>query len=215
MICISTRSPATVVSWMKDGDSINESSTDYTLTQTVTNRTTSTYTNVLTVHMGTNVVGTYICIVSNQLGSDSKEVVTLGELMADVKISISYTSLYILGITFTGLPLTVGQSATINCMTNVAVDTIEWRNQSSSLSFINNVTNLTMLQYTIALVMDDLQGEQFTCIAVAGGTTYNESFTLKVQGTYHDMTVYIMCTHFIIQVQGDAIHMYPLHLSSS
>ena len=68
-------------------------------------------------------------------------------------------------------------------MTNVAVDTIEWRDQSSLLLIINNVTNLTMLQYTIDLVMDDLQGQVFTCIAVAGGTKYNESFTLKVQGT--------------------------------
>ena len=68
-------------------------------------------------------------------------------------------------------------------MTNVVVDSIELRNQSSSLLIINNVTNLTILQYTIALVMDDLQGEQFTCIAVSGVTKYNESFTVKVQGT--------------------------------
>ena len=81
MVCVSTRSPATVVSWMKDGVSIDESSTHYTLTQTVTNRATSTYSNVLTIHMGASVVGTYICIVSNELGSDSEEVVTLGELM--------------------------------------------------------------------------------------------------------------------------------------
>ena len=169
---------------MKDKVIINESSTDYTLTQTVTNRTTSTYTNVLTVHVGArlSVVGTYICNVSNELGSDSEEVVTLGELMADVKISISYTSFYISGVMFSGLPLTVGQSATINCMTNVAVDTIELRNQSSSLSFINNVTNLTMLQYTIDLVMDDLQGVQFTCIAVAGDMKYIENIVIEVQG---------------------------------
>ena len=66
---------------MKDGDIIDESSTDYTLTQTVTNRAASTYSNVLTISMGASVVGTYICIVSNELGSDSEEVVTLGELM--------------------------------------------------------------------------------------------------------------------------------------
>ena len=73
---------------MKDGAIIDESSTDYTLTKTVTNRTTSTYSNVLTIHVGASVVGTYICNVSNELGSYSKEVVTLGELMVDVKISI-------------------------------------------------------------------------------------------------------------------------------
>ena len=67
-------------------------------------------------------------------------------------------------------------------MTNIAVDTIELLNQSSSLLFISNVTNLTELQYTIDLVMDDLQGEQFTCIAVAGDTKYNETVIIEVQG---------------------------------
>ena len=182
VICISTRSPATVVSWMKDEDIIDESSTDYTLTQTVTNRTTSTYSNVLTIHMGASVVGTYICNVSNELGSDSEEVVILGELMVVSRSSISYTSFYISGITISGLPLTVGQSGNIICMTNIAVNSIELRNQSSSLLIINNVTNLTELQYTIDLVMDDLQGEQFTCIAVSGATTYNETVIIEVQG---------------------------------
>ena len=74
---------------MKDGAIIDESSTDYTLTQTVTNRAASTYSNILTIHMGASVVGTYICNVSNELGSGSKEVVTLGELIVDVKISLS------------------------------------------------------------------------------------------------------------------------------
>ena len=67
-------------------------------------------------------------------------------------------------------------------MTNVAVDSIELRNQSSSLSFINNVNNLTELQYTIDLVMDDLQGQEFTCIAMAGDTKYNETVVIEVQG---------------------------------
>ena len=182
LVCVSTKSPATVVSWMKDKVIIDESSTDYTLTQNITNRTTSTYSNVLTNHVGASVVGTYICNVSNELGSDSEEVVTLGELIVDVKISISYISFYISGITFSGLPLTVGQSATINCMTNVAVDSIELRDQSSSLLIINNVTNLMELQYTINLVRDDLQGQQFTCIAVAGDTKYIENIVIEVQG---------------------------------
>ena len=67
-------------------------------------------------------------------------------------------------------------------MTNVAVDSIELRDQSSSLLIIENVTNLTMLQYTIALVMDDLQGEQLTCTAVVGDATYNETVIIQVQG---------------------------------
>ena len=90
------------------------------------------------------------------------------------------------GITFSGFdnPLTVGQTnATISCMTNVPVDSIEWRDQSSSvLNSISNSVNLTMLEYTIPLVTDDLHGQQFTCIAMAGDTTYTEAVEIQVEG---------------------------------
>ena len=42
--------------------------------------------------------------------------------------------------------------------------------------------NLTVLEYTIPLVTDDLQGQQFTCIAVAGDATYTETVDIQVQG---------------------------------
>ena len=67
-------------------------------------------------------------------------------------------------------------------MTNVVVDTIEWRDQSSSLLIMSNAADLTELQYTINLVMDDLQGQQLTCIAVSGDTKYNETVVIEVQG---------------------------------
>ena len=51
LTCVSTGSPATTVSWMRDGLSIDDS-TGYTLTQTVTDRASSTYSNVLTVSEG-------------------------------------------------------------------------------------------------------------------------------------------------------------------
>ena len=75
-------SPATTVSWMKDGQPLTtDGSSYYTLTQTVTDRTTSTYSNVLTVREGTAVAGTYNCTVTNDLGSDSRTEVALGELL--------------------------------------------------------------------------------------------------------------------------------------
>ena len=78
--CVSTGSPATTVSWMKDGQPlITDDSTDYTLTQTVTDRVSSTYSNVLTVSEGGSVAGTYNCTVTNDLGSDSRVVVAFGE----------------------------------------------------------------------------------------------------------------------------------------
>ena len=82
MTCVSTGSPATTVSWMKDGlPLITDGSTDYTLTQTVTDRVSSTYSNVLTVSEGApgGVAGTYNCTVTNDLGSASAVVMAVGE----------------------------------------------------------------------------------------------------------------------------------------
>ena len=94
--CISTGSPATVVSWMKDGVIIDESSADYTLTQTITNRATSTYNNIVTVNEGApgGVAGTYNCTVTNELGIATGRMMAVGELMIDVKITTACTSHY-------------------------------------------------------------------------------------------------------------------------
>ena len=81
-------------------------------------------------------------------------------------------------------PLTVGHSATIICWTNIPVTSIEWRDQSSQL-IMSTAVNLTELEYAIPLVTDDLQGQQFTCIAVAGDTAYAEMVQIRVQGIMH------------------------------
>ena len=89
---------------------------------------------------------------------------------------------FVTGITLSGLdqPLTVGQSATISCMTNVPVSSIEWKYQSSSV--LASVADQTVLNYTIPPVTDDLQGRQLTCRAVAGTTVYTETVTIQVTG---------------------------------
>ena len=82
LTCVSTVSPATTVSWMKDGQHLTtDGSSYYTLTQSVTDRVFSIYSNVLTVSEGTGVAGTYICTVTNDLGSSSRDIVALGELI--------------------------------------------------------------------------------------------------------------------------------------
>ena len=85
-------------------------------------------------------------------------------------------------VTLSGLdePLTVGQSATITCMTNIPVTSIEWRDQSSAV--LASTTNQTVLDYTISPVTDDLHGQQFTCEVVAGATTYTEAVEIVVEG---------------------------------
>ena len=94
------------------------------------------------------------------------------------------------GITISGLEdsLTVGQSAAINCTTITPVTSIEWKNQSSEL-IMSTAVNLTVLEYTIPLVTDDLQGQQFTCIAVAEIITYNETIQIEVNGIHGIWTI--------------------------
>ena len=66
---------------------------------------------------------------------------------------------------------------------------------------MSTAVNLTVLEYTIPLVTDDLQGQQFTCIAVAGATTYNETIEVQVQGIYTVLCLYVSV-------------LYSYHLSS-
>ena len=87
LTCISTGSPATIVTWIREGEELTTNGTVYTATQAVTNRRESTYENVLTIAtIDATTVGTYSCSVENTLGtSQLMEVeVTPGELMSSL-----------------------------------------------------------------------------------------------------------------------------------
>ena len=66
-------------------------------------------------------------------------------------------------------------------MTNVPVFSIEWKNETSTLASIS-AANLTVLEYTIDPVKDDLQGHYLTCVAVAGDSEYTEMEVVDVEG---------------------------------
>ena len=57
---------------------------------------------------------------------------------------------------------------------------IEWRDQSSAV--LTSVTDNMVLNYTISPVTDNLQGQQITCVAVAGATVYTEAVEIRVKG---------------------------------
>ena len=82
LTCTSTGSPATTVTWLREGTVLTIDETVYTATQDVTDRRASTYENVLTIAaVDDTTVGTYSCSVENTLGtSQTMEVeITVGE----------------------------------------------------------------------------------------------------------------------------------------
>ena len=177
---------------MKDGQPLSIDGSTYQLTQTVTDRASSTYSNVLTVSetAPTGVAGTYTCNVTNDLGSDSDSFTAVGELLVYKLVLVgqsSHSFLYFnTGITLSGLEqaLTVGQSAIITCTINIVVSSIELRDQSPAvLSSTVSGGAHSMLEYTIDLVSADLQGQKYSCTAeTEDGTEYTDTVQIEVVG---------------------------------
>ena len=67
-ICTSAGSPATTVTWTRDGQPLSIDGTRHQLTQTVTNRAASTYENKLTIADSAFKSAIYKCNVTNVLG---------------------------------------------------------------------------------------------------------------------------------------------------
>ena len=101
----------------------------------------------------------------------------------EVPVCIIIIATCITGITITGLesPLTVGESANISCMTNEPVSFIQWRNMFQDISN-TAAENVTVLNYTIPLVEDDMQGQIYTCIALSGNINDSQNATILVKG---------------------------------
>ena len=66
---------------MKDGLNLTTDGSHYSLSKNVTDRADSNFSNVLTVKQSApgGVAGTYTCTVSNELGSDSRTKMVVGE----------------------------------------------------------------------------------------------------------------------------------------
>ena len=193
--CISSVSPATRVVWMRDGVPLTtDGSSHYSLSQTVSHRPTSTYHNVLMIDdTAPGVAGNYTCNVSNDLGSHSMSVVAIGELQWHIQAIYRHTCVSaflscITGLTITGLEsyLTVGESADISCIINEPVSFIQWRNMSHSLSR-TTTENVTVLNYTIPLVKDDMQGQIYTCVAHSGNITDTQTTEILAEGRHFEV----------------------------
>ena len=73
--CDTMGSIPTTVTWERDGSAIvTEGSMTYSVTPTLVNRATSEYSFELTINPIGSVDGEYLCIVANQLGSDTSNI---------------------------------------------------------------------------------------------------------------------------------------------
>ena len=89
LTCTSTYSPATDVTWMKDGDVLDIDGVKYKTYQTVTDRQNSTYQNILVVDDDIeNVTGNYTCQVTNRFGSSSRDLTIRGSYITDVDMML-------------------------------------------------------------------------------------------------------------------------------
>ena len=86
LTCVSTGSPATTVSWTKDGDKLTVDGTTYRMTQTVEDRTTSTYENVLA--LSGDDAGVYKCTVVNALGASTAETIGKSLFLDNVCVKV-------------------------------------------------------------------------------------------------------------------------------
>jgi len=80
--CTSTNSPATDVSWTRDGYTLRIDGEKQQFYQTVTSRRSSTYQNTLVVDDDIeNVIGNYTCNVTNKFGNSNSTLIIRGKLI--------------------------------------------------------------------------------------------------------------------------------------
>ena len=81
--CTSTNSPATNVTWLRNGNTLQANEAKNRFYQSVTSRQNSTYQNTLVVDdVIENVIGNYTCNVTNRFGNSNSTLTIRGKLIA-------------------------------------------------------------------------------------------------------------------------------------
>ena len=71
------------------------------------------------------------------------------------------------------------------------MDSIEWRDNSSSLLITSIDDNLMELQYIITGVTEHMQGQIFTCIVTVGDYSYTKRVTIDIEGILYQ-TIFVV-----------------------
>ena len=90
LTCTSTGSPATNVSWTRNRQPLIVDGNTYKMSQTVTNRASSTYENVLIIDqpLATIIGSTFTCTVENMFGFDTSDSINItGTILYEESVS--------------------------------------------------------------------------------------------------------------------------------
>lgn len=76
--CTSTGSPPTNVTWIKDDEVITDDDS-YEVIQTLRDGVTTTYDNILKVHLSlSDIIGTYTCMIDNSVSTPIEQTIRIG-----------------------------------------------------------------------------------------------------------------------------------------
>ena len=79
LVCISTGGPATLVSWIQNGEVIPENTTSYTESQQIVDTVNSIYRAELTGITSNAFLGTFECVVENSRGESRMNITLEGK----------------------------------------------------------------------------------------------------------------------------------------
>ena len=176
--CISVDGPASDVSWMRNGKKLTLDEVTHSQIQRIVNTFESMYINTLFIRNNdlAKVAGNYSCTVSNLRGISTEELNIKGE-EPHLFLDYSYTLLAQPDICITGdeFVLPYGSSTTLNCTTDLAVNTIEWLDVDGRV-----VASGTDPQLEIRVTISDSKNLNYTCRVKSDFGIQNKTVTLTI-----------------------------------
>ena len=173
--CTSTGSPATTVTWLKDGAVLNNFAQT---TKVLRDGRTALYDSILELSdlAPNQLAGVYGCIVQNAFGSSDLMTTTInGRVLFRKRVFYSdFLGLQIIGNEF---PLYIGQNSTIQCTSDLYPATIQWLHGDQVVVSSNS----SEANISFTPVNESVSSMLYTCIAVVPYGTVEKNLSLPVK----------------------------------
>ena len=196
LTCVSTGGPATTVTWSRDNVLISESQS--TRGQQLTDISTATYHNLLTITSSNirDYSGSFSCNVSNHRGSDTQNV-TLNRKFADLSFFIFFYCPIIISsaINITGNKFyELGSITNLLCSTPVEVQTIQWIAVDDSNRVVRQSMTAVQLILNVS-VTDSSNNTRYICrVMNEEYTGMSDAIVINVGGTLLYLSM-LICLH--------------------